>query len=150
MQSASPPHEFVLRGRSAPRARTGVLLVHGLTGTPNEMRLLAQGPARARASRSTRCSWPATAAAWPTWSPPAGPTGRPACEAGAERLRRGGSTAWSSAGCRWARCSRSRWPQRRPERIAGVCALSTIFRYDGWSMPGHTRLAFLLPSGRPA
>ena len=36
------PHEFLLPGHG-PRARTGVLLVHGMTGTPNEMRLLGRG-----------------------------------------------------------------------------------------------------------
>jgi carboxylesterase len=35
--------------------------------------------------------------------------------------------------------------QRRPQQVAGVCALSTTFRYDGWSIPVYTRLAFLLP-----
>lgn len=35
-------HEFVMPGTGV-AARTGVLLVHGLTGTPAEMRLLAKG-----------------------------------------------------------------------------------------------------------
>ena len=35
--------------------------------------------------------------------------------------------------------------EKRPEKVAGVCALSTTFRYDGWSIPSYTKLAFLLP-----
>jgi carboxylesterase len=35
--------------------------------------------------------------------------------------------------------------ERHPDKVAGVCALSTTFRYDGWSIPAYTRLAFLLP-----
>ena len=33
----------------------------------------------------------------------------------------------------------------RPQQIAGVMALSSTFRHDGWSMPKYTRLAFILP-----
>ena len=40
------PNEFFLPGK-AERARTGVLLIHGLTGTPNEMRMLGKGIHRA-------------------------------------------------------------------------------------------------------
>ena len=32
-----------------------------------------------------------------------------------------------------------------PRQVAGVAALSTTFRYDGWSIPRYTKLAFLLP-----
>jgi carboxylesterase len=35
--------------------------------------------------------------------------------------------------------------ERHPDKVAGVCALSTTFRYDGWSIPAYTKLAFLLP-----
>ena len=35
--------------------------------------------------------------------------------------------------------------ERHPDKVAGVCALSTTFRYDGWSIPVYTKLAFLLP-----
>ena len=34
--------EYLLEGQGE-RARTGILLIHGLTGTPNEMRVLARG-----------------------------------------------------------------------------------------------------------
>jgi carboxylesterase len=34
------------------------------------------------------------------------------------------------------------------QRVAGVGALSTMFRYDGWSMPFYTRLSFLLKTLR--
>ena len=36
------PHEFVMAGQGE-NARTGILLIHGLTGTPAEMRLLGKG-----------------------------------------------------------------------------------------------------------
>ena len=35
--------------------------------------------------------------------------------------------------------------EKRADKVAGVCALSTTFRYDGWSIPSYTKLAFLLP-----
>lgn len=35
-------NDYWLEGRGE-RAETGVLLIHGLTGTPNEMRILARG-----------------------------------------------------------------------------------------------------------
>lgn len=136
------PHEFVLEGVGA-RARTGVLLVHGMTGTPNEMRLLAKGLHKEgftvyAVQLAGHCGSIAdlVAARWPDWVA--------SVEAGAERLARhvdrvvvGGLSMGAVLSLALA--------QRQPERIAGVCALSTLFRYDGWSIPGYTRLAFLLP-----
>lgn len=136
------PHEFVLEGVGA-RARTGVLLVHGMTGTPNEMRLLAKGLHKEgftvyAVQLAGHCGSVAdlVATRWTDWLA--------SVEAGADRLAPhvdrmvvGGLSMGAVLSLALA--------QRQPERIAGVCALSTLFRYDGWSIPAYTKLAFLLP-----
>ncbi|MCS4510497.1 alpha/beta hydrolase [Xylophilus ampelinus] len=136
------PHEFLLEGRGA-NARTGVLLVHGLTGTPNEMRVLAKGLHKQgftvyAVQLAGHCGTQddLLSTRWQDWYA--------SVEAGADRLLphvdrlvAGGLSMGAVLSLALA--------QRRPQQIAGVCALSTIFRYDGWSMPFYTRLGFLLP-----
>lgn len=137
------PHEFLLEGRGA-NARTGVLLVHGLTGTPNEMRVLAKGLHKQgftvyAVQLAGHCGTQddLLATRWQDWYA--------SVEAGADRLLPrvdrlvvGGLSMGAVLSLALA--------QRRPQQVAGVCALSTIFRYDGWSMPFYTRAGtFLLP-----
>lgn len=136
------PHEFVLPGHG-PQARTGVLLVHGMTGTPNEMRLLAKGLNKHgftvyAVQLAGHCAGmqDLVATGWKDWLG--------SVEAGLDRFAPhvdqvvvGGLSMGAVLSLGLA--------QRRPQQIAGVCALSTTFRYDGWSIPGYTRLAFLLP-----
>lgn len=135
-------HEFVFEGHG-PQARTGVLLVHGMTGTPNEMRLLAKGLNRQgftvyAVQLAGHCGGmqDLVATRWSDWVA--------SVEAGLQRLAVhvervvvGGLSMGTVLALAVA--------QRRPLQVAGVCALSTTFRYDGWSIPGYTRLAFLLP-----
>ena len=135
------PHEFLLEGRGA-NARTGVLLVHGLTGTPNEMRVLAKGLHKQgftvyAVQLAGHCGTQddLLATRWQDWYA--------SVEAGADRLLArvdslvvGGLSMGAVLSLALA--------QRRPQQVAGVCALSTIFRYDGWSMPVYTRLGTLL------
>jgi carboxylesterase len=137
------PHEFFMRGHGA-AGRTGVLLVHGLTGTPNEMRLLARGLNRAgftvyAVQLAGHCGdmEDLLATRWQDWYG--------TVEAGAARLASqvdqvvvGGLSMGAVLSLALA--------EERPELVAGVAALSVIFRYDGWSMPFYTRLGgFLLP-----
>ncbi|TFZ08763.1 alpha/beta hydrolase [Ramlibacter humi] len=136
------PHEFVLEGHG-PRARTGVLLVHGMTGTPNEMRLVARGLQREgftvyAVQLAGHCGTvdDLLATRWTDWSA--------SVTAGAERLRPHVDrlvVAGLSVGSVLALAL----AQERPDLVHGVCALSTIFRYDGWTIPFYTRFAFLLP-----
>ena len=65
-------------------------------------------------------------------------------ESGLQRFSLHG-TMWWSAVFPWgaAVAGRGRAPSR--QGCGRLCALSTTFRYDGWSIPCHTKLAFLLP-----
>ncbi len=135
-------NEFLLAGHG-PHARTGVLLVHGLTGTPNEMRLLAKGLNKEgftvyAVQLAGHCGTmqDLVATRWTDWLA--------SVEAGFERLAAqvdrvvvGGLSMGAVLSLALA--------QRHPTQVAGVCALSTVFRYDGWSIPAYTKLAFLLP-----
>ncbi|WP_295853278.1 alpha/beta fold hydrolase [uncultured Xylophilus sp.] len=136
------PHEFVLPGTGA-AGRTGVLLVHGLTGTPNEMRLLAKGLHRQgftvyAVQLAGHCGAveDLLATRWQDWYASVA-AGADRLAPHVDRLVVGGLSMGAVLSLALA--------QERPRQVAGVCALSTIFRYDGWSMPVYTRLSFLLP-----
>jgi carboxylesterase len=136
------PHEFLLPGHG-PRARTGVLLVHGMTGTPNEMRLLGRGLNKEgftvyAVQLAGHCGTvdDLLATRWQDWLA--------SVQAGADRLRPRVDrlvVAGLSVGAVLALAL----ALERPDDVAGVCALSTIFRYDGWTIPFYTRFAFLIP-----
>ena len=136
------PHEFLLPGHGQ-RARTGVLLVHGMTGTPNEMRLLGRGLNKEgftvyAVQLAGHCGTvdDLLATRWQDWLA--------SVQAGADRLRPRVDklvVAGLSVGAVLALAL----AEERPEDVAGVCALSTIFRYDGWTIPFYTRFAFLIP-----
>ncbi|WP_280188687.1 alpha/beta hydrolase [Delftia sp. PS-11] len=135
-------HEFVMPG-TGKAGRTGVLLVHGLTGTPAEMRLLAKGIHKqgftvyaVQLAGHCGAMEDLIDTRWTDWLA--------SVEAGLLRLAPhvdhvvvGGLSMGALLSLAVA--------QRHPDRVAGVCALSTTFRYDGWSIPFYTRLAFLLP-----
>jgi carboxylesterase len=135
-------HEFVMAG-SAQAARTGVLLVHGLTGTPAEMRVLAKGLNKQgftvyAVQLAGHCASMEDLidTRWTDWLD--------SVEAGLLRLAQhvdrvvvGGLSMGAVLSLAMA--------ERHPDKVAGVCALSTTFRYDGWSMPRYTRLSFVLP-----
>ncbi|MBV8249219.1 MAG: alpha/beta fold hydrolase [Comamonas sp.] len=136
------PHEFVMPG-AGPNARTGVLLIHGLTGTPAEMRLLGKGLNKqgftvygVQLAGHCGSMEDLVESRWTDWLASA--------ESGLQRFARhvdhvvvGGLSMGALLSLAVA--------ERNPEQVAGVCALSTTFRYDGWSIPFYTRLAFLLP-----
>ena len=136
------PHEFVMPGTGV-NARTGVLLIHGLTGTPAEMRLLGKGLNKQGftvygVQLAGHCAdmQDLVNARWTDWLASA--------ESGLMRFAEhvdhvvvGGLSMGALLSLAVA--------ERHPDKVAGVCALSTTFRYDGWSIPFYTRLAFLLP-----
>ena len=135
------PNEFLLAGHG-PHARTGVLLVHGLTGTPNEMRLLGKGLQRAgftvyAVQLAGHCGTQADllATRWTDWAA--------TVHQGAERLR-ARVDRMVVMGLSMGAVLSLELAIARPELVDGVGALSTMFQYDGWSMPFHTRLSFLL------
>lgn len=134
------PNEFLLSGHG-PRARTGVLLIHGLTGTPKEMRVLGVGLARAgftvyalQLAGHCGSAEDLLASRWQDWVA--------SVQAAAVRLRSRtdrlvavGLSMGAVLALDLAADSTA---------VAGVAALSTMFRYDGWSIPVYTRLSFLL------
>jgi carboxylesterase len=135
------PHEFWLPG-SGERGRTGVLLVHGLTGTPNEMRLLGKGLHRAGFSvlgvqLAGHCGDfdDLLASRWTDWTASVRDGAR-RLQAQVDRVVVMGLSMGAVLALGLAAEPRS--------PVAGVVALSTMFRHDGWSIPAYTRLSFLL------
>ncbi len=136
-------HEYLLEGHG-PLATTGILLIHGLTGTPNEMRLLAKGLHRAgftvlAVQLAGHCGTQddLIATRWQDWVASA--------RRGADRLMQLTGQPVVACGLSMGALLALALAIERPRQVAGVVALSTTFRYDGWSMPAYTRLAFLLP-----
>lgn len=135
--------EFFFAGRGR-HARTGLLLVHGLTGTPAEMRplgrtLAGSGYAVLGVQLAGHCagSDDLLATRWTDWAA--------SVEHGARRLAAGvdrvlviGLSMGAVLALELA--ARREWA----DVLAGVVALSTTFRHDGWAMPVYTRLAFLM------
>lgn len=121
----------------------GVLLIHGLTGTPNEMRVLGKGLNNAGFTvlgmqlaghcgdvedllASTADDWYASV------------------EAAAEVLRPRVENLFV-AGLSMGALLALRLAAEQPDRVRGVGVFGATFRYDGWSIPPIARLAFLLP-----
>ena len=134
-------HEFFLPGR-AERARTGVLLVHGLTGTPNEMRLLGKGLNRAgftvygmQLAGHCGSQEDLLRSRWQDWAA--------SVRTAAERLK-GEVEQLIVMGLSMGAVLALGLAADAQAEVAGVGALSTMFRHDGWSIPLYTRLSFLL------
>lgn len=130
--------EFFLEGGPA-----GVLLVHGLTGTPAEMVLLGKGLNKAGftvhgVQLAGHCGSEddLLATGWRDWYA--------SVEAAAARLREIHDQVFV-AGLSMGALLALRLAAERPRWISGVGVLSATFRYDGWSIPAIARLAVLLP-----
>jgi carboxylesterase len=135
-------HEFVMPGEGG-NARTGVLLVHGLTGTPAEMRVLGKGLNREgftlyAVQLAGHCGTmdDLVLTRWGDW--------RASVASGLKRFHAHVDQV-VVAGLSMGALLALAVAEDEPDQVAGVCALSTTFRYDGWSIPWYTRLAFLLP-----
>jgi carboxylesterase len=123
--------------------RSGILLIHGLTGTPMEMRLLGKGLNRAGYTvhgmqLAGHCGDvdDLLATNWHDWYA--------SVEKAADALREkvdhlfvGGLSMGALLALKLA--------ADRPAQIAGVGVYGATFRYDGWSIPRIARLSFLLP-----
>lgn len=122
--------------------KTGVLLIHGLCGTPVEMRFVAMG--LARAGYTVHCPLLAghggsredvVGTTWQDWYMSA--------EAALDELREecdtvivGGLCLGSLIGLQLA--------ARNPEKVAGVALFSPTFWLNGWAMPWYSRLFSLV------
>ena len=123
-------NDYWLEGRGE-RAETGVLLIHGLTGTPNEMRILARGLNNAgftvyAVQLAGHCGTlnDLLESTWQEWLA--------SVRAGADKLMVkvkklivGGLSMGAVLALALA--------TERPQQIAGVMALSSTFRHDGWA-----------------
>ena len=132
------PTEFQFEG-----GRDGVLLIHGLTGTPTEMRILGKGLNRAgftvvgvRLAGHCGTEEDLLGTTWEDWYA--------SVEAAADELR-GRVDRVFVAGLSMGALLALRLAAVRPEWVAGVGVFGATFRYDGWSIPWTGRLAFTLP-----
>jgi carboxylesterase len=121
----------------------GVLLIHGLTGTPAEMRLLGKGLNRAGFTvygmqLAGHCGNEddLLATGWKDWYA--------SVELAAMALRERCEDVFV-AGLSMGALLALLLAAERPEWISGVGSLGATFRYDGWSIPPTARLSFLLP-----
>jgi carboxylesterase len=132
------PAEFQFEG-----GRDGVLLIHGLTGTPTEMRMVGKGLNRAgftvvgvRLAGHCGTEEDLLATTWEDWYA--------SVEAAAEELR-GRVDRVFVAGLSMGALLALRLAAIRPEWVDGVGVFGATFRYDGWSIPWTGKLSFLLP-----
>jgi len=133
-------HEYLWRA-----GRSGVLLVHGLTGTPNEMRFVArglheQGFTVLAVQLAGHCGSvdDLLATGWKDWYA--------SVESAALRLREEVDHLFV-AGVSMGALLALELAIRRPQDVAGVALYGATFRYDGWAVPRRARLSFLLPWG---
>lgn len=131
-------NEFFFEG-----GRTGVLLIHGLTGTPNEMRLLGKALHRAgytvygmQLAGHCGSEDDLIATRWQDWY-------ASVCAA-AERLRQH-VEHFFVAGLSMGAMLALKLAADQPQQVHGVSAMATMFRHDGWSMPLYSRYCHFLP-----
>ncbi len=123
--------------------RSGVLLIHGLTGTPAEMRLLGKGLNHAGFTvygmqLAGHCgnTEDLLATGWRDWY---ASVQRALDEllAKVDQVFVGGLSMGALLALKLA--------ADRPDDIAGVGVYGATFRYDGWTIPRLARLSFMLP-----
>ena len=133
MTSNTVDHGFELAG-----GPDGVLLIHGLTGTPAEMRVLARGLNRAgftvhAVQLAGHCSTvdDLVATRWTDWyaSVCAAAT---KLRAQTRRMYVGGLSMGALLALKYA--------AEHPRDIDGVMAYSPVFDHNGWSIPAITKL----------
>ena len=126
-----------------PGGRNGVLLIHGLTGTPTEMRLVGKGLNRNGFTvygmqLAGHCGDEADllATGWHDWY-------RSVVDA-AERLR-GEVDHLFVAGLSMGALLALKLAADHPDKVDGLGLYGTTFVYDGWTIPWIGKLSFMLP-----
>ena len=127
-----------------PGGPSGVLLIHGLTGTPSEMRFVAKGLHERGFTvhgmqLAGHCGNPADllATGWRDWTR--------SVDLAAQRMLASVDHLFV-AGLSMGAVLALQLAQRRPGNVQGLGLYGTTFRYDGWAIPAVARLSFLLPS----
>jgi carboxylesterase len=132
-------HSFHFPGHNG----RGVLLIHGLTGTPLEMRILGKGLNNAGftvhgVQLAGHCGTigDLLATRWQDWYG--------SVQRAADKLAQevdlffiGGLSMGAMLALKYAADA--------PQRVAGVGVYGVTFRYDGWAIPPLARLTFMLP-----
>lgn len=123
--------------------RSGVLLIHGLTGTPAEMRLVGKGLNRAGFSvygmqLAGHCGDAADllATGWQDWYA--------SVEAAAREFRKEVDTLFV-AGLSMGAVLALKLAADHPDWVQGVGVYGATFKYDGWATPWYGKFSFLLP-----
>ena len=126
-----------------PGGRSGVLLIHGLTGTPTEMRFVAKGLNRNgftvhAMQLAGHCGdeEDLLKTGWRDWY-------QSVCDA-ADRLR-GEVDQMFVAGLSMGALLALKLAADRPDQVDGLGLYGTTFVYDGWTIPWIGRLSFMLP-----
>jgi carboxylesterase len=126
-----------------PGGRSGVLLIHGLTGTPTEMRLVGKGLNRAGFTvygmqLAGHCGdeQDLLKTGWHDWYRSVG--------LAADRLRKDVDHMFV-AGLSMGALLALKLAADRPEEVDGLGLYGTTFVYDGWTIPWISKLSFLLP-----
>ena len=126
-----------------PGGRSGVLMIHGLTGTPTEMRMVGKGLNREGFTvygmqLAGHCGDEADLLATDRndWY-------RSVCAA-ADKLR-GEVDRMFVVGLSMGSLLALKLAADRPDQVAGLGLYGTTFAYDGWSIPWIGKLSFLLP-----
>ena len=125
-----------------------MLLIHGLTGTPTEMRLVARGLHKAGFTvygmqLAGHCGDvnDLLKTTWQDWYK--------SVEVAADKLGKSVDHMFV-AGLSMGAVLALRLATEQPERVAGVGVYGPTFKYDGWTMPFFARhLSFLLQWLRP-
>ena len=123
--------------------RRGVLLIHGLTGTPTEMKLVGKGLANLGFTvhgmqLAGHCGnvEDLLATTWQDWYA--------SVEQAARRLAEQVDHLFV-AGLSMGAVLALKLAADHPALVKGVGVYGATFRYDGWNIPRRARLAFLLP-----
>ena len=130
----------------APGNDTGVLLIHGLGGTPVELRFIARALARAgytvhSMQLAGHCGTPEELrrSTWRQWVA--------SVEAAHDRLRKTCSTILAG-GLSMGAILALHLAQTRPSQIDGLLLLAPTLKLDGWSMPWYSRIInYIRPRG---
>ncbi|MEO5349307.1 MAG: alpha/beta fold hydrolase [Magnetococcus sp. YQC-3] len=142
MAPQEKPAEFAIPDVSFfyPGGSAAVLLIHGLTGTPTEMRYVGKGLAAEGFTvygmqLAGHCG-PEEAllhTGWPDWYA--------SVEAAYQRLAESHAVVFA-AGLSMGAVLALHLAAQRPEKLGGIACFSTTLWYDGWAIP---KLGFLLP-----